>query len=243
MEKIKLIIGPGGSGKSTIAKKLASLYDSDRVVILDGRNFNRSHFYFSACKEDTELIIIEELSDAKHLMSIYSNYIDGVKVEKQGKEPFYIRPKNIIVTCHPDIKKEDLPIETSNAFNRRFEVIESARTIQMNVDDLFKLLSDVEKDYLFFRIKQEKEEIKSKYDKLLKNNSDIIKCWCRSRLTDKVINAMSKFFTSNGINVDFATLDFLTKEELRKIRNIGPISESEFIDIQIHSMEESLKKS
>jgi energy-coupling factor transporter ATP-binding protein EcfA2 len=133
MERIKLIIGPRESGKSTIVRQLASSYDDKNVVFVDGRR-GKNHFFYSACNNNTELIIIEELKSVNDIMSIYGDFIDGIKVEKRFEAPFCIK-SNIIVTCSPCITREDLPLKTSMAFNRRFEVIECVAKDEKQIID------------------------------------------------------------------------------------------------------------
>lgn len=58
MERIKLIIGSKESEKSTIARQLASSYNNENVVFVDGSR-RRDHFFYSACNNNTELVIIE----------------------------------------------------------------------------------------------------------------------------------------------------------------------------------------
>jgi cytidylate kinase len=115
-EKITVIIGSGGSGKTTAAKEIAKDYSN--VIWLDGSG-RVGNFFYSRCNEDTELIIIEELKNADNLMRFAAAAIDGVCVEHRGKDPFYINPR-IVVVCKPDVK---IPME-SVAFQRRFDVID-----------------------------------------------------------------------------------------------------------------------
>jgi len=133
MERIKLIIGSKESEKSTIARQLASSYNNENVVFVDGSR-RRDHFFYSACNNNTELVIIEELVSVNDIMSIYGDFIDGVKVEKRFEKPFYINP-NIIVVCSSSITREDLPLKTSMAFNRRFEVIERVKKDSKQIID------------------------------------------------------------------------------------------------------------
>lgn len=72
-------------------------------------------------------------------MSIYGDFIDGIKVEKRFEAPFCIK-SNIIVTCSPCITREDLPLKTSMAFNRMFEVIECVAKDEKQIIDTVSVL-------------------------------------------------------------------------------------------------------
>jgi ABC-type oligopeptide transport system ATPase subunit len=121
IEKITIIIGSAGSGKTTAAKCIAEGYDSDKVVWLDGNNKIR-HFFWNRCKENTELVIIEEFKDVNDLELLFAPAIDGIAVEHRGKETFYINPK-IVVTCKSDVTIKDLPTH-SRAFSRRTMIVD-----------------------------------------------------------------------------------------------------------------------
>lgn len=114
--KITVIIGSAGSGKTTAAKCIAKDYDKDKVVWLDGNQKIR-HFFYSRCNKDTELIIIEEIKDINDLWNIVNSVTEGICVEKRGEYPFYINP-TVVVTCRPDITFKDLPMD-SLSFKRR----------------------------------------------------------------------------------------------------------------------------
>jgi hypothetical protein len=120
-EKVTVIIGSGGSGKTTAAKCIAKDYDADKVVWIDG-NWRMNPFYYTRCNKDTELVIIEELKDINDLWRIINSATDGLCAEKRGEDPFYINPK-IVVTCRPDITFKDLPMD-SLAFKRRVMIVD-----------------------------------------------------------------------------------------------------------------------
>jgi ABC-type oligopeptide transport system ATPase subunit len=121
INKITVIIGSAGSGKTTAAKCIAKDYDSDKVVWIDGNN-KRRNFLWNRCKENTELVIIEELKNIKDLELLFGPAIDGIAVEHQGKEEFYINPK-IVVTCKSDVTIKDFPTH-SRAFSRRTMIVD-----------------------------------------------------------------------------------------------------------------------
>jgi len=121
-EKVTVIIGSGGSGKTTAAKCIAKDYDADKVVWVDGNCWRIDPFFYARCNKDTELVIIEELNDINNLCNIVSSATDGLCAEKAYQKPFYINPK-IVVTCRPDITFKDLPMD-SLAFKRRVMIVD-----------------------------------------------------------------------------------------------------------------------
>lgn len=122
MKKGIIIIGPKSSGKSLQAKKIASQYPEKNVMILDGKDIirNSTHFYFGGCEENTELLIIDEVVNANDIGS-FVNFTEGIMVNKQGRNPFHISPK-IVVVCAPHISRENVP--TQQWFTNRFDLIE-----------------------------------------------------------------------------------------------------------------------
>ena len=120
-EKVTVIIGSAGSGKTTAAKCIAKDYDTDKVVWMDGSNM-ASYFFYFRCNKDTELVVIEEIRDINKLWSIINSAADGLCVEKRGEEAFYINPK-IVVTCTPCITFEDLPMD-SLSFKRIVMIVD-----------------------------------------------------------------------------------------------------------------------
>lgn len=122
-KKIILIIGGAESGKTTKAKEIASSYNKEDVIWLDGYNFKkniRNSFFFSCCNLNTELVIIDEIKDASHIEYFFSYIYEGISVEKRCKAPFIINPN--IVMVFSEVSIDDLPKE-SLAFNRRFLII------------------------------------------------------------------------------------------------------------------------
>jgi type II secretory pathway predicted ATPase ExeA len=137
-KKITVIIGDADSGKTLKAKEIASSYNQENVTWYDGRIFNKKsyrhgmRFYFSRCNLNTELLIIDDLGDASNIEMFYSYACQGLEVEKQGKDPFIIYPK-IIIVCSSEVSINDFPLE-SMAFKRRVSII--------NCNDGTKGLSD-----------------------------------------------------------------------------------------------------
>jgi ABC-type cobalamin/Fe3+-siderophores transport system ATPase subunit len=128
-----VIIGAAGSGKTTEAKKIASEYDEGNVVWINGSNLS-----FNRCNEDTELVIIEDFKYVNAFFVLSTNAIDGIRVENQGKEAFYIYPR-IVVVCNSDITIKDLQIH-SKAFSRRFNIVdlspEKIKKYSYTIDDI-----------------------------------------------------------------------------------------------------------
>jgi ABC-type microcin C transport system duplicated ATPase subunit YejF len=123
-DKLIIIIGKPESGKTLKGKEIASLYNEENVTWIDGHtlyNKNSSHFYWSRCNLNTELVIIDDIKDVSKIDKIYSLISEGVVVEKRFQNPFRIHPK-IIIICSSEISLDDLPTQ-SKAFNRRFLII------------------------------------------------------------------------------------------------------------------------
>lgn len=126
MEKSIIIIGDAGTGKSTVAKALASNFkEANRVFISGNESFNR--FGFSACTPETKLVIIDEVKDSKRLEDLIPLTAELI-VDKQGKEPFTINPK-IVVVCNEKITLQDIPKGLS--FSRRFTIIECTKELNI----------------------------------------------------------------------------------------------------------------
>ena len=97
MNKVEIIIGVKGSGKTTKARELS---EGLKTKWLNGRTFNFKtgrRFEWNVLEEDTELVIIDDIKTVDfNPLRIYEFY-SGITVHKQGKEPFEINPKFILV--------------------------------------------------------------------------------------------------------------------------------------------------
>jgi len=77
--KNTIIAGGRGSGKTTLAKELASKFLPQEVVSISARleDFSTNAFRFGCCTKHTKLIIIEELKDLSD-MAILFRFIQNV---------------------------------------------------------------------------------------------------------------------------------------------------------------------
>ncbi len=135
MEKITVMIG---NSEDKITEIVAS-YNKDNVVFIDcdyymyRRKRRKMLVGFSRhCSQNTELVIINGFKYASDIEELISDTYEGIAIEKQGKDIFYIHAK-IIVICTEDVSIDDFPLE-SMAFKRRVSII--------NCNDEAKRLSD-----------------------------------------------------------------------------------------------------
>jgi CO dehydrogenase nickel-insertion accessory protein CooC1 len=114
MNKAILIIGEGGSGKSTVSRIIASCFSNYHLVC---GNVNLVVF-----DEDPECIIFEEVKiDA---IEDYFNYItEGITIKKPRHQVKHIYPKKIIINCLANPKIADELMQQAS-FRERFDVIQ-----------------------------------------------------------------------------------------------------------------------
>ena len=124
MDKITVLIG---NSEDKIAE-IVALYDKDNVVFIDCdyymyRRKRRKMLigYSRHCSQNTELVIINGFKYASDIGELISDTYEGIAIEKQGKDIFYIHAK-IIVVCTEDISIDDFPLE-SLSFKRRVSII------------------------------------------------------------------------------------------------------------------------
>ena len=124
MEKITVLIG---NSEDKITEIVAS-YSKDNVAFIDcdyymyRRKRRKMLVGFSRhCSQNTELVIINGFKYASDIGELISDTYEGIAIEKQGKDIFYIHPK-IIVVCIEDISIDDFPLE-SISFKRRVSII------------------------------------------------------------------------------------------------------------------------
>lgn len=116
MEKPILIIGTQGSGKSLVALGISKSYKETKII--NGKGWHERLSQFDSCTENTDCIIIDELITMNEV-EYFHRYSDGVKVERQAKEPFVIYPKLVIILNIPVAGE----IRMSKATERRFDII------------------------------------------------------------------------------------------------------------------------
>lgn len=135
MEKITVLTG----NSEDKIKEIVASYNKDNVVFIDcdyymyRRKRRKMLVGFSRhCSQNTELVIINGFKYASDIGELISDTYEGIAIEKQGKDIFYIHAK-IIVVCTEDISIDDFPLE-SLSFKRRVSII--------NCNDGAKRLSD-----------------------------------------------------------------------------------------------------
>lgn len=96
MKKPIIIIGKSASGKTTLAKKIASLYNEDEVCFISyRRNDIVDDFFFSKCTINTRLIVIEEFYDLNQILDFIHIVSKNLDVQKKGEHSFKINPQYV----------------------------------------------------------------------------------------------------------------------------------------------------
>jgi hypothetical protein len=120
MNKVKIIIGPNGSGKTLKAKELS---EGLKTQWISGRSFNfknATNFEFSFLETDVECVIIDDIDKKDFVFERIFQYAEGIYLEKQGKEGFSIQPKFILV--FDNLSKIEIA-ERGLSFTKRIELI------------------------------------------------------------------------------------------------------------------------
>lgn len=120
MNKVKIIIGPKGSGKTLKAKELS---EGLKTQWIGGRSFNfknPTNFEFSFLEQDVECVIIDDIDKKDFVFERIFQYAEGIYVEKQGKEGFSIQPKFILV--FDNMKRFETAMK-GESIKRRVEII------------------------------------------------------------------------------------------------------------------------
>ncbi len=108
MKNSIIITGAQGSGKTTLARKIASEYANNEIVFIDclGKKIENERYFFSECTQNTKLIVFEdcELSQNKKVFNAEST---SIVVNRKGKESFTIVPK-LVFTLQSELKSEQI---------------------------------------------------------------------------------------------------------------------------------------
>ena len=102
MNKRILIYGPQQSGKTLLAKQIASCFDKDEIVWMSEVDSIFSWHYFGICPENTKLIIIDNLRDHE-LKKSYDRTKHLIEVNPHMKENSTIDPIVILIAETDDI--------------------------------------------------------------------------------------------------------------------------------------------
>lgn len=125
MKKVTIITGEIGSGKTLMAKELASKHRKEDVMFLKGRQFNpQNQFRFSGANKNTRMIVIDDVDVFYHIEYIsFLNSYDTIDINVRNGKPIIINTPDFIVTCDESITKKFL--ETfGQSFQRRVKIIE-----------------------------------------------------------------------------------------------------------------------
>jgi energy-coupling factor transporter ATP-binding protein EcfA2 len=124
MKKGIIITGEAGSGKTTLARSLASQINGDTVFISGRRKSTRLYsnpFMFKYCTPETSVIIIDDVVYTCVIDWILSFISEPITVDRRNEKPFTITPL-FIITCDENIKKEYLE-KLGSSFQRRFSIL------------------------------------------------------------------------------------------------------------------------
>lgn len=120
MEKSIIIVGPLGSGKSKKAEELAKEYGEDEVVFIEPtKPYHEEEFSFGQCRENTKLIVVDEIIFPIQLECFIIGQSNGIVVGRRDCDGVRIHPKFVIV-CSALMSSDFLMDESTL---RRFDII------------------------------------------------------------------------------------------------------------------------
>ncbi len=96
----------GRSGKGTLLQGIKHMYNnpnaeinSNAFAMIDGKNFNSDDkFKFSNCSLSTRFIALEDIKKNYNVEQHFYEVENGFKIDRKGKDPFFIRAKMFITT-------------------------------------------------------------------------------------------------------------------------------------------------
>jgi hypothetical protein len=125
--KRTLLIGPGASGKTRVADKIAMAYNKENILVINGRiltHVTKKEFgsvfdaLLSLVPARVELVIIDDVPK-KHLLSVCEYFFNGSFTSHPQMQKRQMISPDIIVTCDCDLT--NIPIGPS--IDRRYEVM------------------------------------------------------------------------------------------------------------------------
>lgn len=118
MKKIKVFVGPPGSGKTTKANLIASQYnESDVVYVRQGEIKSLYPLEIRDCNENTKLLIVDEIFDRKAMEAFIDIKVNGLLVNRSNNEKSIKIHPEIILICQTSSKV------LIDRVSREFEII------------------------------------------------------------------------------------------------------------------------
>ena len=99
----------------------------------------------------------------------------------------------------------------------------------MNIQQLFNCLDDYEKSLMLDLCRQWQYNKDKDYKELLNRNSQVLYDWSGEKITNKLKNVMSEYFTSIKMELDFVALNEFDLYELKRVRNVGSVAIKEYL--------------
>lgn len=104
-----VIIGHSRTRTYQEAQEIADNYDNHQVARVEYYDrWLEDKTFFSECSPETELLIFETVTNAEFIKKNHIALNNGIKVHRQGIQPFTIYPRLVFV-CSGHLRDNDLP--------------------------------------------------------------------------------------------------------------------------------------
>lgn len=123
MKKATFIVGAPRTGKSTLARRIASEYKKSDVTFVSLKNneLRDNPFALSACQKTTKLLVLEARIDLSEIEMFYNLVPYGFPVYKKGETVFIINP-DVVIVWNQDITDTQIKM-LGPSFHARFDVV------------------------------------------------------------------------------------------------------------------------